>query len=243
MKMGWSIIDYAEAVILIALENEHMNGAENFIIKEGTGFGNLIRNIPDAFTLEKEQLFSADELDLGLREIAQTKALQIVKTPHATDRYIVDLKVASDICNESAHEEGTVLNMISTLGEDWLWESVQNCRGQEEKSGDDQEKTPASDRLVFLNHNSKSYEEAVEVLDELYEGIRSKNDLFITDEEKEICLVAVKTSKIILSQDKVEESIFHEVILPKLKWVGEKCANVAISQLVTEAIKALLKLL
>ncbi|WP_417832469.1 hypothetical protein [Terasakiella sp.] len=101
---------------------------------------------------------------------------------------------------------------------------------------------PASDRIVSLSHNSQPYADALGALEEVYEGIRSKNDLDISGGEKETCLVAVKTIQTVMSQETVTESIFQEFIVPKLRWIAEKCADKTIDALIGAAITAVLAL-
>jgi hypothetical protein len=52
------------------------------------------------------------------------------------------------------------------------------------KSGNDTAMSPASDRMVPLNHNSPEYQEISEKLDELYEEARASNKFGDTAEER-----------------------------------------------------------
>lgn len=98
---------------------------------------------------------------------------------------------------------------------------------------------PASDRIVTLDHNSAPYRELTTSLSRLEEHVRGLNDFPDSAEERERILAELSAGGRLLAAARARVDGMVAVLLPALKWLGEKIADNLVSILVTAAMGAI----
>jgi hypothetical protein len=97
---------------------------------------------------------------------------------------------------------------------------------------------PAADRTVSLDHNSQSYREAVERLDELTRSVQQLND-YRDREDKEQRIAELTSGRMLLSATRVRAAALWAVLNAPLRWLAEKFSGAIVGQLAAALFKAL----
>lgn len=92
---------------------------------------------------------------------------------------------------------------------------------------------PASDRLVTINHNAPQIIELTELLSNIEEDIRGRND--IDPGIRSVALSELRASKEILEADSARVGVIQTLVLGCLIWIGTQIAEYAASSLLTGA--------
>jgi hypothetical protein len=97
---------------------------------------------------------------------------------------------------------------------------------------------PAADRTVSLDHNSQSYREAVERLEELTKSVRQLND-YSDQEDKEQRIAELTSGRMLLSATRVRAAALWAVLNAPLRWFAEKFSGAIVGQLAAALFKIL----
>jgi hypothetical protein len=101
---------------------------------------------------------------------------------------------------------------------------------------------PAADRYVTLDHNSPTYRNADESLKNALDAVRSSND-YPDLEDKEQRIAELSAGRALLQSARVRVAAVTAFLLPTLKYLAKKFADVAIGIIATGAIAYLAALL
>lgn len=102
---------------------------------------------------------------------------------------------------------------------------------------------PASDRVVRIDHNSPSYREAEEALDNLEHGLQSTNEFPGEPEEKDQFIAEVSAARRLLQAARVRIVALVELLKPLLVQFVAKVKDGVIATLATAAVAAIVALL
>ncbi len=84
---------------------------------------------------------------------------------------------------------------------------------------------PAADRIVGIDHNQPSVEQALKDLDQLIEDVRSTNDFSGVPEDKERAVAELSAVRSLLKATKVRIAAVLAVAAPVLAWVTTNILN------------------
>ncbi|WP_374304518.1 hypothetical protein [Ferrovibrio sp.] len=106
---------------------------------------------------------------------------------------------------------------------------------------DNSDNIPASDRVVPLDHNSRSYVKVSEALSNVEKLIKESNEL--STEDKDLRSTEIAAGKTLLSGNAVRISAIVPVLLKGLQWLAKVFVEQTIGVAATIAITALIALL
>jgi hypothetical protein len=105
-------------------------------------------------------------------------------------------------------------------------------------------RVPASDRIVDLDHNSPTFSEISDRLDELEGRLRVDNDTGeLVGEERATALEEVSRLRAWWSSSKIRVMSFVSLAKSTLGWIGEKAASATVGELAKSLLKMVLDLL
>jgi hypothetical protein len=126
---------------------------------------------------------------------------------------------------------------------DWLPDRPSDDQGID---GDQEhlevEVVPASDRVVRLNHNSKSYRETMDNLNRLIEAVETMND-YDDVEDKEERLAELSAGRRLLESVRVKRHVVWLLLGSAITWLVEKFADGFISEIGKIALESVRSLL
>lgn len=103
------------------------------------------------------------------------------------------------------------------------------------------DRVPAANRFVRLNHNSLAYLEAMEKITSLEEALRASNA--IEPEEKATLQAEIQSGKVLLSAPRTRVGAVKAVLVSPLTWIAAAFASGALGELAGIALHAIAALL
>jgi|GEM_PF-5441522 len=105
------------------------------------------------------------------------------------------------------------------------------------------ETIPASDRIVSLKDNQPKVQEAKDAVDAVIKAVVGDNEFGAESPEKREALIgALKSGRILLDGDEIEESALQTFLISALQYVADNFAKGAISALAAAAVAKVLGL-
>ncbi len=147
--------------------------------------------------------------------------MQIALFKHFSEKNEAYIDFGHHFLGSSTHFDDMVSEigsqLIDTFSRDF--ERLVRRRHEAISQGRDIQYAPASDRIVRLDHNSQTYQEAIESLNELVQEVAKSNSLGGDPEEKERTLAELKAVQSLLSAVSIRVSPVMTTLRPAIGWV------------------------
>ena len=96
--------------------------------------------------------------------------------------------------------------------------------------------TPASDRYVPLDHNSRELSELKVKLDDAIEGLRGINEEI--DTETAVKIIELEAGRRLLEADRTNVALLEPLVLGALKFLSKRAFSVTVDALILAALTA-----
>jgi hypothetical protein len=168
------------------------------------------------------------------------------KEEHKTGRYSITRKGIQIVQGWNSEYRSKIGAVVGIYVSDDEGVDVSSKEDAETDAGQSNVQIPASDRIVSLDHNNPETEETVSTLRAVVEEVRKSNEfseLFADPDEKVIVLSEMEAGIELLGGDKVYVGTIKSLLVSKLEWIMAKLPDWSASALVSEGLKALIKLI
>lgn len=182
---------------------------------------------------------SEEEIEQALRGLEEEGILDGYHDPHASSRYFCHEVIFEEL-REEIQDPSTILHRCRMLGEDWVFEILDNMFEPPNIMKEDGHAEDDVWEPLPLERESGAYQEAVSTVEEAVIAIAGNNGYAETEpEERDRVVWSLQTGLAQIKEGLPSSVQVREMLIKPLTYIGEKFAGASIGEIAKAAAKAL----